>query len=494
MKKFTYLLFSYCLLSCIFIYADTWNPNPAAPITQDSTLAASIFCSADSQSHLFLATWKDHSSSRPYYAIYDQAAKTWSPVASIAAEAKASQNITSSFDFNSGLFLATWSHQTKPIYAIYDPITDTWSAVNQIPTVIHSTNDVFSSYDSNLKVFFVTWGDLDSGNPYYATYNPSTNAWGEAAAISTSSVVLGHVYVSCGAESGVVLAIWKDATTGKPYYSVYDSQTQVWSQTIPVTTKSSVIDSVFSSYDPISNLFLATWQDAVTRYPYYATYSPVTKNWSLASAIYEAPGVNTDVFSVANSTSIFFASWKSSIGIAYYAIYYPTTSSWSKAKPISSQDERVSLQSSLVCSTCDFESNLFLAVWRKSTGQQPYYSTLTLSSHKPAPPRDFKEKIIAKLITKKRFVEFEYVHQLTWKPSKSLAVAFYLLFRNGHKIAKISALGPFQFNDRTKKRGEKYTLIAVDINGVRSKPVKASISRDFCEDKRISSKEPCYSQ
>jgi len=85
------------------------------------------------------------------------------------------------------------------------------------------------------------------------------------------------------------------------------------------------------------------------------------------------------------------------------------------------------------------------------------------------PPTQFKGKVIKQsfLVQKVR------VHKLTWKASSDHRVAGYLLTRNGEKLTKIPAKGPFTYSDvRKKKNGaDVYHLSAYTQEGLLSSTV-----------------------
>lgn len=91
----------------------------------------------------------------------------------------------------------------------------------------------------------------------------------------------------------------------------------------------------------------------------------------------------------------------------------------------------------------------------------------------PLPPSSFKGRVIEN----KFLSQTEYIHHLSWKPSKDSSVVVYILSRNGRVIAKIPATGPFVFNDPNRKKNKKdhYKLVAVDANGTKSQSVKLTL-------------------
>lgn len=85
------------------------------------------------------------------------------------------------------------------------------------------------------------------------------------------------------------------------------------------------------------------------------------------------------------------------------------------------------------------------------------------------PPTNFKGVFI-----KNKFAtQTNFLHRLTWTSSSDPRVMFYIIYRNGKEIGRVSANGPFQFDDHLRRKNQKdtYTIIAVTADRLESIPI-----------------------
>lgn len=88
---------------------------------------------------------------------------------------------------------------------------------------------------------------------------------------------------------------------------------------------------------------------------------------------------------------------------------------------------------------------------------------------RPLPPRHFEEKLV-----KNRFlVQTNWTAFLSWRPSLSPDVVRYILYRDGKRIAVISAQAPYRFTDYAARERSVYQLVSVNANGEISLPIFA---------------------
>lgn len=91
---------------------------------------------------------------------------------------------------------------------------------------------------------------------------------------------------------------------------------------------------------------------------------------------------------------------------------------------------------------------------------------------RPLPPQNFN----GRQIENKFLTQTDLVNILKWSPSPSLVTSYYL-YRNGVRIASISAGAPLVYEDHHRICGVKdhYRLTAVNVNGLQSRPVKLTL-------------------
>lgn len=92
------------------------------------------------------------------------------------------------------------------------------------------------------------------------------------------------------------------------------------------------------------------------------------------------------------------------------------------------------------------------------------------------PPRNFKG-----IIHKCKFLNrTQYQLQATWSPSSSSNIQFYRIYRRGRVVATVSANKPLTFSKclKSKREARGYSITAVNVNGIESKPIKLRITHD----------------
>ncbi len=377
-----------CLAPIYSTFADGWAPVPPVPIPgSTSANSANTVSSFDSTTGQFLVTWQDNVSV-PTYAVYTVSSGTWSTPINIpgAVAAPLSSNIFSSFDPAAGKFLVTWKSTglTGNTYSLYTVSGDAWSPLATIPgSGIIGSNSIFNSFDSTTEQFLVTWRDGVTGLPFYTVYTVSSNSWSVPIAIpDLGSHTMSNntiAYTSFNSSTGQFLATWNNGASGNAYFSIYTVSGNSWSQPVAISTNQVDGGSISNSFDSTTGQYIAVWKEAVTRIPTYSIFNGVT--WSTPAHI---PGagtlINGDIFSSFGSTlEQFFVTWLDTKPI--YSTYTVSSGTWSTPTIIpSSSTAQPNVFSSFGLATST--TGLFLTTWQDFTSNKPTYSIFTIS----APP------------------------------------------------------------------------------------------------------------
>ncbi len=191
--------------------------NPPATISTHSR-AANVYTSFDPTTDRFLAVWVDIGTGRPMYAFYTSG--TWSPAASIAISASVDNDVLCTCDPATGIFIATWADINQnlyPFYSVYTPGSG-WSASDTITTASGVTDNVTISYDLNTGQYLAAWSDYPTGIPTYSFYTPSSG-WSPPAAISASAITGGDVITCFNSPIGQFLATWADSSNSDAIFN-----------------------------------------------------------------------------------------------------------------------------------------------------------------------------------------------------------------------------------------------------------------------------------
>jgi hypothetical protein len=195
----------------------SWSTPTAIP-GSSTALANGAFLSFDAVSGKFLVVWKDQSTGFPFYALFD--GTNWTTPVAIPGAGATSDGavIVASDDALAGLFLITWKDATSslPFYATFNGTS--WSTPASVPGSGTCVEAVTSSFDSSSGVFMVMWIDNATRLPFYATYTGVT--WSTPSGIP-SSTVQGQFNVFSAAAPDSFLATFAEMTVLTPFYSVF---------------------------------------------------------------------------------------------------------------------------------------------------------------------------------------------------------------------------------------------------------------------------------
>ena len=455
----------WCCCFSSFCLAD-WTPSAPNPIVvpYSSFTYSGVFCSCDSASGSFLATWVDGNNNQyPTYTFFTPGAG-WSPISTISNSSAALlvSNVATACNPVSGQFFASWtdSSTNQPTSSVYSPGMG-WSAANALATSTAAVNTA-NCFDSSTGQFLVTWADTSNNDyPSYSFYTPGTG-WGPVGAISTISRSA-NVYTSFDPTTNQFLAVWVDQNTGQPMYSFYSSG--AWSVATSISPFASVDNDVLCACNPATGQFFATWADINQNlYPFYSVYTPGS-GWSGAATITTSSEVIDNVtVSFDSATEQFLASWSDDLtGHPTYA-FYTFGNGWSEPAIISTS----SFSGNDIITTYNSMTGQFLATWADNGNpSQLFNPTYSFFTSAPLPPSYFTGKVMSN-----RFLtETDIIHRLMWAPpADSSFIVSYQIYRNGVSIAVPPASGPYVYDDheRSKNKTDLYTIVSMNADGTQS--------------------------
>lgn len=241
------------------------------------------------------------------------------------------------------------------------------------------TNDsVFSSCNPATGQFLATWVDGNNNDyPTYSFFSPGTG-WGPINTISSSADALhvSNVFTSCDPVSGKFLATWTKFTgrLHQPTASVYIPGTG-WSTADLLNDANAAVNTT-NSFDSTTGQFLVTWADAFSsHFPMYSFYTP-SIGWGPISTI-STDSLAANVYTTFDpTTDQFLAVWADiATGFPMYSFY--AAGAWSTDAPISSS---ASVQNDVLCA-CNPSTGIFIATWADINQQSlPFYSIYTPGS------------------------------------------------------------------------------------------------------------------
>jgi hypothetical protein len=221
--------------------------------------------------------------------------------------------------------IATWSGFDSsfiyPFYSIYDD--GAWSSPLTIgnPGDFETVSVVSTALNTVESLTMAVWTEYPTNRPVYAIF--SNKSWNTPTYISTDVSIAGSdIYVSFDPIRNIFLATWSNTTTspGRPYYSVYSHGT--WSPPEEITGGIGTNNNVTSSFNSNLGAIIVSWQD-ITSYPYYAIY---TGSMSAGDLLENSVFAVSDVFSTFDaSTNTTIATWVGGIGSIGYSSSYSTS-------------------------------------------------------------------------------------------------------------------------------------------------------------------------
>lgn len=253
-----------------------------------------------------------------------------------------------------------------------------------IPATISSTQvlfDVSTSFDPLTGQGLATWTDFNSF-PTYSLYMPGFG-WSTPSTITnnTSFEANHNVFTSFDTLSQQFLALWSDKkNNGQPIYAFFTPRLG-WSTPLPISSTSTRADlDVFPFFDPSSGQFLATWADSNNNnYPTYSLFTP-GKGWSPLATIPAKPSSESlfDIYIAFNpSMGQFLATWADSTNHNYPTYsFFTAATGWSS--PLTIQIPPSSAAAHNIFTSFNPASGQFLAVWADiNNNNYPTYSLYT---------------------------------------------------------------------------------------------------------------------
>jgi hypothetical protein len=252
-----------------------------------------------------------------------------------------------------------------------------WTNPNPISTTYSFTyRGVYNSCNPTTGEFLAAWADgNDNQYPTYSFFKPNAG-WSPIDTITTSStaVLTSNIYTSCDPITGKFIATWTDISTARPIVSLYTPAVG-WSSIDPLTSSTAGINTI-NCFDSTSGKFLVTWADTSnSNFPTYAFYTPGV-GWSPEATISTTSRAANIYTTSDSSTSSVLAVWVDiGTGLPMYSLY--TSGAWGSANPISTS---ASVQNDVMCSFNPLTGK-FIAAWSDiNLNFYPFYSIYTVGS------------------------------------------------------------------------------------------------------------------
>jgi hypothetical protein len=449
------LLLGLLIAPCL-AFADTWVPTPPALIPGTTTPASVVFPTYSPSLGEYLVTWQT-AGGQPMYDLFN--GTTWGVPTSIPTAAHAASGVLSSFSPTLGVFLVTWTNPVPfvPTYITFNGVT--WSASAAIPGAVSGGVSVFSSFGRG--VFLVTWRTNVGGLPEYATFNGIT--WTTPATIPGSVIVAANsaVMSSYNVALGEFVVTWRDSATNRPFFALFNGTTWTTPTAIPgsIALNAGPVFAVPTAYSSLSGQTMAVWTDAATPHPFYSLFNGTS--WTTPAALPLGSGTNGTAIYVSFDaiSQRFLATWEStSTAHPIYSTFDGTTWSTPIAIPLSSTMTGASF------SAAGF--NQFLVTWLGNPPLRLIYDTLVPS---PAP---FPISIVGTARQNRSVLQTEFFNVIQWTAPTGVlwTPAFYQVYRNAaltDLAATVPASGPLEFVDHNVAKGVAYTyyIVAVDTMG-----------------------------
>jgi hypothetical protein len=176
--------------------------------------------------------------------------------------------------------IATFSNNSNTIYSsVYD---SGFPTATDVPTgTLASYTDIYTSYNSQTGETIATWINLDSEKTlFYAVFNGTV--WSESQPMFESVFqAYRGVYTTYNPITNVTVATFSDLNEEKPYYSVYNNG--IWSEPLELFEGDQRASNIiYTAFNPISGNIVGAFQDG-TDGVYYTFYDGV--NWTPSSLI-----------------------------------------------------------------------------------------------------------------------------------------------------------------------------------------------------------------
>ena len=168
------------------------------------------------------------------------------------------------------------------------------------------------------------------------------------------------VFTSYDTLRNLTMATWHDFLSDNPMFSLYNGTS--WTVPVPIEM-ASIKGNVFSSYNEDLDLTIATWTDNVTGKPVYAQYDGVS--WAVSMPIASDMASSESVFT-AFALNKTYAAWLDQNDVPQLSAYDGI--SWTAPMPIDPGHYR-----NLTINSLDTSRNYTYATWVDSVSSMPYF-------------------------------------------------------------------------------------------------------------------------
>ncbi len=243
---------------------------------------------------------------------------------------------------------------------------------------------------------------------------------------TTYSFTYGSVFASCDPASGVFLATWANGNNNQyPTYSFFTPNTG-WGPIDTISNSSSAIvtSNVFTSNDPVSGQFIATWTDSTTLFPTISVFTP-NLGWGAIDPLSGTTAAVNTTSSFDSATGSFLVTWADTANSNYptYSFYTPNVG-WGPVATISNSSPADS-----VYTTFDATNNQFLAVWVDIGTGRPMYSFYNSGTWGPTASISIFASVDNDVMCSYNPITGQFI--ATWADINQNLYPFYSIYTNG---------------------------------------------------------------
>lgn len=216
---------------------------------------------------------------------------------------------------------------------------------------------------------------------------------------------------------------------------------------------------------------VAVWEGSVSSQSIIQSASRIGGIWTastdLSSGIQNSVSPQVGVDALGNAVAV----WKLSIvsNSTIQAAVLPFSGTWSSTVDISTNGEDSGAPQLAMNARGEY-----LAAWRNNALTQIQVATNSFVSV-PNPPTDFLGTV-----RKSKFLnKTEYVLTMTWRASPSDTTLYYLIYKNGQVVQRVTVGSSLSFTTKIFSSGDtNFMVSAVTSDGLASKPVQLRIVND----------------
>lgn len=477
------LIFGLCYSQAI--QADSFGEPQQIQSIADSSLTqinGPAFSCFNTQTNQFFLPWKSDSNNYIYCNFYDTQAHQIGSSLGIVNQAVLNQP-TCCYNSKNNQFLITYLAQSDsrnyPYFNILDEASNSIIGPVQIPNYTPSDADqanslAFCCYNSINNQYVITWGSLGYG--YGICYFAVINADGSIAINTTEitdsrlSTAGGYnVAVSYLANENRYCFSWQDYITRNPYFAIYNNDGTVFSAARAANLSMSfngVSTIVASSFNSKNNTYLITANDEDGN-GYGWLYinddsSPLLTFVNFYENLFPNIGGNCILSSFSPTSNQFFLT-SQNIDYNSQCLVLDENGSYMLLSTIPNPSGVV--DDSFVTNSYSATTDSFFISW---TGPLiPAYGYYTIYTKEPVPPQNLAGQQLLN-----RFANYgEYYNQLSWTLNPLINIESYWVYRNGERVAVLpNTQNSYVEHNQQPHTPVTYRVLTQNVNGLLSDP------------------------